>query len=69
MWDVENGTAVGKPLKGHTGNVLCVAYSPNGQQFISGSSDKTIRIWDSKTSTVIGVPLEGHTDWVWSVVY
>jgi WD40 repeat protein len=49
--------------------VLSVAYSPNGQYIISGSSDKTIQIWDAKTSATIGWPLEGHTESVQSVAY
>ena len=30
----------------HVSAVLAVDYSPTGQQFVSGSYDKTIRIWD-----------------------
>jgi len=32
-------------LDGHKGIVQTVAYTPDGQQVISGSSDRTIRIW------------------------
>jgi WD40 repeat protein len=49
--------------------VWTVAYSPNGQHIISGSSDKTIRIWDAETGAAIGTPLEGHTASVGSVAY
>uniref|UniRef100_A0A7S0IYP7 Sof1-like protein domain-containing protein n=1 Tax=Calcidiscus leptoporus TaxID=127549 RepID=A0A7S0IYP7_9EUKA len=31
---------------GHVSAVLSVDYSPTGQQFVSGSYDKTLRIWD-----------------------
>ncbi len=41
--------------------MLSVAFSPNGQHIISGSSDRTIRIWDAKTGATVGDPLEGHT--------
>lgn len=34
--------------KGHTGAVLSVSYSPTGQEFVSGSYDKTLRIYNSK---------------------
>lgn len=39
-WDAETGSAVSKPLEGHTGYVLFVAYSPNGRHIRSGSRDK-----------------------------
>jgi WD40 repeat protein len=63
------GSAVGKPLEGHTGYVLSVAYSPDGRHIISGSYDKTIRIWNAETGSAVGKPLEGHTHPVWSVAY
>ena len=36
-------------LSGHTDSVLTVAFSPNGELLVSGSSDKTIRLWESET--------------------
>src|SRR5215469_8763331 len=51
---------------GHTGAVLSVAFSPNGQQALSGSSDKTVRLWDLHTGKCVRV-LEGHTQGVWGV--
>ncbi len=54
---------------GHDEGVNSVAYSPNGQYIISGSSDSTIRIWDAETGAPVGNPLRGHTDWVRSVAY
>ncbi|THH17319.1 hypothetical protein EW146_g3463 [Bondarzewia mesenterica] len=56
-------------LKGHTGRVRSVAYSPDGKRIASGSSDETIRIWDAETGVQVGVPLVGHTDPVRSVAY
>ena len=43
--------------------------SPNGQQIISGSYDRTIRIWDAKSGSQLGTPLRGHSDSVMSVAY
>lgn len=37
-----------KTLVGHSGNVLSVAYSPNGTKIISGSADGTVKIWGIK---------------------
>src|SRR5258706_8673711 len=69
IWNVATGPAAALALVGHTGGVLCMSYSPNGLQIISGSLDKTIRIWDAETGAAVGNPLEGHTEQVWSVAY
>ncbi|KAH6569656.1 hypothetical protein BASA50_002724 [Batrachochytrium salamandrivorans] len=44
-------------LKGHTGAVYAVQYSPCGRFVSSGSFDKTVRIWDQKEVHT----LRGHT--------
>ena len=41
--------ASGKPIrtfKGHTGQVLSLAYSPDGKTLVSGSGDTTALLWD-----------------------
>ncbi|KIM29757.1 hypothetical protein M408DRAFT_107279 [Serendipita vermifera MAFF 305830] len=60
---------VGMPLKGHTGNVTSVTWSPNGQNIASGSDDYTIRIWDASTGAPVGGPLRGHLGGITSVIY
>ncbi|KAK6605156.1 Vegetative incompatibility protein HET-E-1-like protein 15 [Botrytis cinerea] len=56
-------------LEGHKGHVNSVAFSPDGKQVISGSSDNTVRLWDTTTGLQIQPTLEGHTIWVSSVAF
>ena len=34
-------------LEGHTGDVHCVAWSPDGKRLASAATDRTIKIWDA----------------------
>ena len=55
-------------LRGHTGSVKAVAFSPDGSR-ISGSDDMTLILWDVESGKPIGEPMRGHTGDVNSVAF
>jgi WD40 repeat protein len=48
--------------------VSSVAFSPDGKQVVSGSSDMTVQIWDVATGVALQT-LEGHSDSVSCVAF
>lgn len=60
VWRTDN-TELILTINGHTSLVRSVAWSPDGQQLISASKDKTVKFWDSCTGRQIGQPCTGHT--------
>jgi WD40 repeat protein len=48
--------------------VYSVAFSPDGNQIVSGSSDQSVKVWDAKTGKQLR-ELQGHTDDVNSVAF
>ncbi|XP_075781072.1 striatin isoform X2 [Pelodiscus sinensis] len=66
-------------FRAHSGPVLCVVMSNNGEQCYSGGTDGLIQAWnttnpnidpyDSYDPSVLRGAFEGHTDAVWGLVY
>jgi len=45
VWDSHTGKVV-RNLRGHTGLVSSLAFSPDGRRLYSGSRDHTVKVWD-----------------------
>ncbi len=54
-------------LKGHTGGVRSVSFSPNGEYLATASEDRTARLWDLQGNAI--ATFTGHADWVNSVSF
>src|SRR5438270_780808 len=67
LWDAATGREL-LTLKGHTGPVMSVAFSPDGARLASASYDRTVRLWDATTGGEL-LALTGHTGSVWDVAF
>src|SRR5262249_19675370 len=66
-WDI-NTEKVIQRFVGHTEDVWTSAYSPDGTQVLTGSSDGTVRLWDIATGKEIR-RYQGHTGGVAGVAF
>ena len=55
-------------LRGHTGLLWSVAFSPDGKRIVTGSGDKTVKVWDAATGQEV-LALRGHAEDVLSVAF
>jgi WD40 repeat protein len=65
--DAESGEQVDR-LRGHTGPVIDVAFSPDGELVASGAADHTVAMWDVSTGDRVEL-LHGHAGPVSSVAF
>jgi WD40 repeat protein len=62
IWDAKTGKLVAT-LKGHTGEVRCLAWTKDGKTLISGSYDYSIRTWNTTKWEQVAI-LDEHTSLV-----
>ncbi|KAJ1452331.1 WD40-repeat-containing domain protein, partial [Pelagophyceae sp. CCMP2097] len=67
LWDAETGALVAT-LEGHTGDVTCCDFSPDGKRIVTGSDDTTARLWDAETGALV-TTLVGHTGSIGSCAF
>jgi RNA polymerase sigma factor (sigma-70 family) len=60
LWDMQTGKLL-TTLKGHTGSVFCVVFSPNSKSVFTGSNDQTLRRWEVSSGKELTV-YDGHRD-------
>ena len=67
LWEMSTDREV-RTLKGHSGGVLSVAFSPDGLYALSGSADETVKLWEVSTGKELKT-FKGHPGDVRSVVF
>ena len=67
LWDIARGESRAV-LRGHKGEVLSVAFSPNGETLATSSADRSVKLWDVATGEELAT-LRRHSDEVLSVAF
>jgi len=68
MWDAVNVRLI-RTIPGHGDWVLCVAYSPDGTEFVTGSRDGSVYVWDAESGARLRILRDPELDPVNSVAY
>ncbi len=69
LWDLTSTPKHLEPLRGHTGPVLRVLFSPDGRILSSASQRDQIRLWDVGRSGIFDTILKGHQAKITSMAF
>ena len=53
IWDVKKREKIGD-LRGHSGDITSVSFSPDGTRIVTASRDRLAILWDAKSRAKIG---------------
>ncbi|KAH7910792.1 WD40-repeat-containing domain protein [Hygrophoropsis aurantiaca] len=62
VFDVAIGGTVVGPFKTHADTVASLVFTHDGQQIITASWDKAIRVWNGASGREVGEPMLGHEE-------
>jgi WD40 repeat protein len=57
LWDGEG--RLERVLRGHSGGVMCLGFSPDGSRLATGAEDRLLKVWDVQTGQEL-LTLRGH---------
>ncbi|MDY6783890.1 MAG: WD40 repeat domain-containing protein [Cyanobacteriota bacterium] len=59
VWNVRTGSRINQ-FSAHRDKIGVMVFTPDGQRFISGSDDRTVKVWDANNNRLLHT-LVGHT--------
>ncbi len=63
LWNIEQ-KKLERLISGHQSAITDINFSPNNQQLLTTSRDKTARLWDLSDSRKLPIVMDDHNDWV-----
>ena len=66
VWNARGGSLV--ELNGHSGGILAIAFSPNGNQIVTAAADATARVWEGLNGGTL-LQLRGHAGAVYDASF